>query len=69
MRRLAIRSTEEKLNAMRRGHVEELEALLGTTILNVGGSLVTQDGRQMEQVSGSEGKRGRAGRHPTRTEP
>ena len=50
MKRFAIRETEQKLHEMRRGHVEELEQVLGETITTVGGSLVTQDQKQIQQL-------------------
>ncbi|GMH67630.1 hypothetical protein TrRE_jg1758 [Triparma retinervis] len=50
MKRYAIKETEKKLNEMRRGHVEELEKVLGSTLTTVGGSLVSHDTRQMLQL-------------------
>jgi hypothetical protein len=50
MRHLAIHSTEQKLNEMRRGHVEELENVVSNTITRVFGSLKDHDGNQIEQL-------------------
>ncbi|GMH73336.1 hypothetical protein TrLO_g1010 [Triparma laevis f. longispina] len=58
MKRYAIKETETRLNDMRRGHVAELEKVLGDTVMTVAGTLVVQDDRQVEQLRrGLEGKR------------
>eukprot|EP00519_Triparma_laevis_P004800 CAMPEP_0182505198 /NCGR_PEP_ID=MMETSP1321-20130603/18691_1 /TAXON_ID=91990 /ORGANISM="Bolidomonas sp., Strain RCC1657" /LENGTH=621 /DNA_ID=CAMNT_0024710697 /DNA_START=136 /DNA_END=1997 /DNA_ORIENTATION=- len=50
MKRYAIKETETRLNDMRRGHVAELEKVLGDTVMTVAGTLVVQDDRQVEQL-------------------
>ena len=50
MKSLAIRQTERRLNDMRRGHVQELERVLGDTVMTVAGTLVTQDSKQVKQL-------------------
>ncbi|GMH82892.1 hypothetical protein TL16_g09416 [Triparma laevis f. inornata] len=58
MKRYAIKETETRLNDTRRGHVAELEKVLGDTVMTVAGTLVVQDDRQVEQLRrGLEGKR------------